>query len=307
MGLCYYTTPYNFLQAKIKWRKDSFYVEELINLDLVQEDGEYFLYKIYKPWGITTESFTQRLRKFGAFPLGRKDKYSKARVYIISKRRLPSMKNLCLIGKLPQDIKMDEIHIGNRFRISVYISGVNVLKSLNDITCLIEEINEYQGKNILNYFGYQRFGITRRNHLIGYKILKMHKPRTININQSRIYLEALQSYLFNILLSRMALRGNLPNTLPIPGYSLEEKKLVELYGLSTLSARTIKKGLLRLRDMGLRFYGGLRDTRLTLIKPIHYDVRGKELLLDFALSRGQYATILLREIFKPKHPRKSGF
>jgi tRNA pseudouridine13 synthase len=51
--------------------------------------------------------------------------------------------------------------------------------------------------------------------------------------------------------------------------------------------------------------GGFRPAHLLVSEP-GFEVTGTDASLSFMLAKGQYATVLLREIIKPSDPRKSG-
>jgi tRNA pseudouridine13 synthase len=51
--------------------------------------------------------------------------------------------------------------------------------------------------------------------------------------------------------------------------------------------------------------GGFRRPSLAL-KDAAWKIEGRTATLEFTLARGQYATILLREIVKPNDPADSG-
>ncbi len=305
--MCCYVTKVKHIDISIKRRRGSFRVEEIIDHRLVQGEGGLHLYKVFKPWGIPTYSLVKSLSKYGAKSLGRKDKYAEAVIHIITTRPLPRDKYMEYLGRIDLQIKPEELHIGNVFRIVVEISGKQDFKE--HVEAIIDEINKSGGKNIPNYFGYQRFGVNRINHLVLNRVLRRSRSPSISKDKIRIYAEAYQAYLFNIALSKRIRRGVLTREIeiPIPGYALSVDKLAEILEVPSESASKIKKTLLKARNLGINTYGGLRRATLDLIRPITTEINEERILIEFGLSRGQYATVLLRELFKPLSPRKAGF
>lgn len=155
----------------------------------------------------------------------------------------------------------------------------------------------------------------------------MGVPRSI----LRIYVEASQSYLFNLFLSRRMELGPLDK--PIDGDLMEINGQISYYieGLGgELVLPVIGAGvrmprgkigdlLLRvLKEVGiepsaflkmprdLRAYGSYRKAVLH-IYDLSYSLEGSSSRLRFILPKGSYATVILREVIKPEDPAAHGF
>ncbi len=154
---------------------------------------------------------------------------------------------------------------------------------------------------------------------------------SIPVQILRIYVEAAQSYLFNIFLSRRMELGPLEK--PIEGDLVELNGQVVYYveGLggevvlpvvgpgARIPRGKVGEALLRVlkeeglemesflkMPKGLRAYGSYRKARLEA-KDFHWRVAGRDVELRFTLPRGSYATVLLREVVKPMEPYQHGF
>ncbi len=332
LGMCFYAINSDLRIAhRIKHVKDSFKVEELIDSSLLCRDGELYVYRLYKNWGIDSDKLSQYLNKYGLKLLGRKDKYSTSIQYAVSKKRLSNSK-FEYIGKIPGGIKTSELHIGNKFVINIFVENLN--SRFKDIKELVEE--DAVNQEIPNYFSYQRFGVERKNHVKGFQIIKyladgfQNKSKKFFKDRKRLgyYINAFQSYIFNLALSlEIKESSRLPNkhyiylkdltgknvkisAYPVPGYSIIEIPY-ELEGIMSkigIKLDDLKKYLYQLKNMGIDTFGDLRSVKIYfLIKPEVEKLNDNEIKLEFAISRGQYGTQVLREIFKPKTPRKQGY
>ncbi len=298
IGLCYYTTRGRHIKCRIKHGVGSFQVEEIIRRDILGDRGLY-LYRIFKPWGVSSREVEESIKKYGARLIGRKDKYSDAWIHVVSKTRI-YREGYTLVGRIDETYKPEEIHIGNRFRIRVLIPPG---EDMDDVLEAIRRINRGETR-VLNYYGYQRFGHSRDNHIHGYKAIRKEPPPRLE----RIKYEALQSYLFNLSINNLVRRGaDPPQTLPLVGYATPSTQLEDLLGINREEALKLKKHFFMLRHAGYDFYGGVRNTYIRILGEISIARENEEAILEFILGRGEYATILLRELFKPLRPRQQGF
>jgi tRNA pseudouridine13 synthase len=154
---------------------------------------------------------------------------------------------------------------------------------------------------------------------------------SIPVQILRIYVEAAQSYLFNVFLSRRMELGPLEKpvegdlvelngqvvyyveglggevVLPVvgPGARMPRGKVGETL-LRVLKEEGLEIGSFLKMPRGLRAYGGYRKTRLEA-RDFRWRVAGKDVELRFTLPRGSYATVLLRELVKPTEPYRHGF
>jgi tRNA pseudouridine13 synthase len=167
--------------------------------------------------------------------------------------------------------------------------------------------------------------------------------RAVPLRLRRFYVQAYQSFLFNWALS-MAVNSGEDISRAAPGDNWSDPK--ESGGLVTTQVHGVKepassRGIPMIqivgyafRDYGSRFdrltrevmtqegvsakdfyiselqevsaEGGFRRPHLALADPSCQEV-GDSFRLGFTLGRGQYATVLLREVVKPRDPLTSGF
>jgi tRNA pseudouridine13 synthase len=154
---------------------------------------------------------------------------------------------------------------------------------------------------------------------------------SIPVQILRIYVEAAQSYLFNVFLSRRMELGPLKKpvegdlvelngqvvyyveglggevVLPVvgPGARMPRGKVGETL-LRVLKEEGLEMGSFLKMPRGLRAYGGYRKARLEA-RDFRWRVAGKDVELRLTLPRGSYATVLLRELVKPTEPYRHGF
>jgi conserved hypothetical protein TIGR00094 len=154
---------------------------------------------------------------------------------------------------------------------------------------------------------------------------------SIPVQILRIYVEAVQSYIFNLFLSKRMELGPLEK--PIEGDLIEVRGQV-VYHAEGLSGDVVlpvigpgarmprgKVGEILLRVLkdeglevesflkmpkGLRVYGSYRRVRLE-VRNFLWTIAGDDIELRFTLPRGGYATVILREVVKPVEPYRHGF
>jgi tRNA pseudouridine13 synthase len=165
--------------------------------------------------------------------------------------------------------------------------------------------------------------------------------RAVPVRLRRLYVQAYQSFIFNKTLSgaltegedisrcqkgdnwaevsRDGLIASYPRSVnDIPSNSAVPLVQVVGYAYRNYSSRFDKHVEQALQSEGVKpsqFYlqemqevsseGGFRRTHLVAIETSR-NVEGKSATVNFTLARGQYATILLREIMKPEDPAGSG-
>ena len=153
--------------------------------------------------------------------------------------------------------------------------------------------------------------------------------RTIPIQLRRFFVEAFQSFVFNQTVSKANEFGedllqphqgdvcfdkddNLGRyqndlqqrlTVPLVGYSYSKKNRFDSFVSQILTEQQITPKDFFVKDMQeASEEGGFRQAIMSC-----KDFLIKEPYIDFTLSRGSYATILLREIMKPSDPIDAGF
>ncbi|NIQ33746.1 MAG: tRNA pseudouridine(13) synthase TruD [Nitrososphaeria archaeon] len=165
--------------------------------------------------------------------------------------------------------------------------------------------------------------------------------RSLPITLRRLFVNAFQSYLFNLVLSRR-IREDMPITEPVIGdfvYDPIGSKImrhrqrdrdshhlmvaIPLFGYGYRSSEgrqgDIERDVLKEAAVTTRSFfvkemhelsgkGGFRKADLDLDKLLFtHDIESNVVCSSFTLQRGQYATILLRELIKPSNPLQQGF
>lgn len=169
--------------------------------------------------------------------------------------------------------------------------------------------------------------------IVLYEMIEHDDPlkamRAIPLSIRRLFVQAFQSYIFNCSLSLAFENGeelfspkegdvcydtknilgrfeNDPKqklSIPLVGYSYSKKNRFDYYISKILEREQIHaKDFFSKTMQEISDEGGFRQAVITC-----NDVSMAEPTISFTLSRGSYATILLREIIKPDDPIKAGF
>ena len=153
--------------------------------------------------------------------------------------------------------------------------------------------------------------------------------RSIPLALRRFYIQAYQSFLFNKTLSlahefeeelslpttddvcfdKNSILGKFENdpkqklAIPLVGHSYYKKSRFDYYIKKILDEELLTPKDFFIKDFQeLSVEGGFRNASINYL-----NFKIDENMIKFQLSRGSYATILLREILKPSNPLDSGF
>ena len=153
--------------------------------------------------------------------------------------------------------------------------------------------------------------------------------RSIPLQLRRFYIQAYQSFLFNKTLSlanefeenlfepeiddvcfdKNSILGKFENdpkqklAIPLVGHSYYKKSRFDYYIKKILDEELLTPKDFFIKDFQeLSVEGGFRNASINYL-----NFKIDENMIKFQLSRGSYATILLREILKPSNPLDSGF
>ena len=153
--------------------------------------------------------------------------------------------------------------------------------------------------------------------------------RALPVQMRRFYVQAYQSYIFNLTLSRSFdygenlfesqdgdicydVKGSLGKhidglqqrlAIPMVGYSYYKKTRFDFYTSCILDEQEVSPKDFYLKEIQeASSEGGFRNSAINITD---FTISGNE--VSFVLSRGSFATIVMREIIKPSEPLSSGF
>jgi len=171
LGLSVYSTKFPGCSGKIKLQNEDFKVKEIISeksKKLISDNDGFAVYLLKKNGIDTTHALADVKKRFGLVlkSLGLKDSSAVTEQYVYSMTKINSVEkiegrkyNLKLIGFTKKPLSKKDM-IGNHFIITI-----------NSLSKNIDEFSEFN--NILNFFGYQRFGSKRPiTHIVGKKIVQ---------------------------------------------------------------------------------------------------------------------------------------
>ena len=171
IGISVYTTNSSFVQGKIKQNENDFLVREVLSekaIGLFDNLGGHAVYLLKKSGIDTNHALIDIEKRYGLVlkALGLKDANAKTEQYVYTYKKINSLEEYIgkkysaqRLGFVKKPISKKDM-LGNYFEIRV--------SDLND------PLPSFTGtENILNFFGYQRFGSKRPiTHLVGKSIVK---------------------------------------------------------------------------------------------------------------------------------------
>ena len=320
-----YWTKNKGIKGKIKKQED-FVVREIIDQKFLKRfrrtgngispmHGKYHMF-LLKKRGMTTLEAIEELSRELKIPrenfgyAGLKDRFSVSYQYMTVKAGIKALKthNLEVSGirRIDRPIHPGDL-IGNEFIITLHC------KNTENLEKVIEELKK---RGMPNYFGEQRFGKNKNNHIIGRFLIKRKFKKALKlINKNckkdyndirgvpkkllKFFLHSYQSLIFNEVLNRYMEKNKkaLFSTAPIIGYGTELKRnKVENIVRDIMKEEGIQPGDFRIRELRLSCRGSKRNLSVR-IRKINYKI-GRNVELKFMLPNGSYATVLLREICK---------
>lgn len=182
-------------------------------------------------------------------------------------------------------------HSGNQFKIR--------LRNLEGDPELVKErIEALLAQGFPNYFGLQRFGHNGNNLRAGMQLSKRRK--LVGHPKRGIYLSAMRSALFNQVLTAQIHAGNwqemIAATTPATGPMWGRGRPLKAELGATVEDQVLADNA-RLCD--ILEHGGLSQERRPLVQPckdLGYAFQQQDLLLEFSLPPGSYATVLINEL-----------
>lgn len=181
-------------------------------------------------------------------------------------------------------------HAGNRFRIT--------LRALSGAPAAVEERLRAIAAGVPNYFGAQRFGIAGNNLVAAARLLT--RPRIRGGGRNGIYLSAARSWLFNLVLAERVADGTWNRAL-----AGEDSPAGPLWGrgrpladaaVAELEARVLAPWSAWCHGLE---HAGLRQQRRSLVLvpgDLAWRWQGPDLVLEFRLGKGEFATAVLAEL-----------
>ena len=171
IGISVYTTNSTSISGKIKQNENDFSVKEVLSekaIDSFDNDEGHAVYLLKKSGIDTNHALADIEKRYGLVlkSLGLKDANAKTEQYVYAYKKINSLEeyngkkySAQRVGFVKKPISKKDM-LGNYFEIRV--SNLNdALPSFSD------------NENILNFFGYQRFGSKRPiTHLVGKSIIK---------------------------------------------------------------------------------------------------------------------------------------
>ncbi len=196
-----------------KQSPETFVVEE-VPLYPFKEEGEHLVLKVRKK-NLTTWQMLQSLSEQIGVKLrdigyaGLKDKNALTYQFI----SMPKKYEKSLANFSHPNIKIIESHLhtnkirlghlkGNKFFVRLKKVLPHNAKKIENVLAIIQK------EGIPNYFGYQRFGIEGDNYLLGKEIVEKRRKER-NIKKRKLFINAYQSHLFNLWLSKRVERSRL--------------------------------------------------------------------------------------------------
>jgi len=218
---------------------------------------------------------------------------------------LSSVETLRVLATRPARRKLRRgDHAGNRFEVR--------LRGL-DGEGWAERLAQLDRDGVPNYFGPQRFGGSNLSEALAW--LPERRRRRLPRFRQGLYLSVLRSYLFNAVLAARVADGSWQRHLPGDVLDDSGRPTGPLWGRgrspTQARARCIETAALAPHAAlceALEYAGLQQDRRPLQLVPeaLHGRREGQDLLVDFRLPPGGYATVLLGELAELQEPERGG-
>ncbi len=287
-------------------RPEGFVVREIIDRNAIKKYGKNYNYAIFlmKKKGMNTMDVLKKLshllgvsvREIGF--AGLKDRNAITYQYISVRKNLASkVKNFDNVEftfvSFGRKLKPGDL-LGNKFEITLVPMPDERFRK------------EFSNQQLFpNYFGIQRFGVKRQNHVIGYHILRrefslaeeMAGRRIADRYEIKFYVNAYQSWIFNKLVS-MAIKKDIRGGIaPLPGFDSRPRKSWVWNEIKKIhKEHGIKLDDYKINEYRITVHGSERALFIN-VKDITFNDK-----LKFTLPKGSYATVILNEISKVREP-----
>ncbi len=275
-----------------------------------------YLLILLKKRNFTTQEALEKIAKKTGISIkdigyaGLKDKFSVSYQYItipaeyeedIKSAKIENME-LSVAGKTNNKISVGNL-IGNEFEITLH-------------GCNLKEAPRAIGKlNIIpNYFGPQRFGKNRNNHIIGRCIVKRDFKKALELINGngfsyacienapkktlKFLVHAYQSWLFNEMLNACIAKGDKPRFANATLFGFNSRPSDNAYDAilkKIINKEKVSSDDFRLSELKFSCPGGFRPDFIK-IPDLNYTVIGEGVRLKFRLPKGSYATNILNAL-----------
>ncbi|MCI0505571.1 MAG: tRNA pseudouridine(13) synthase TruD [Gammaproteobacteria bacterium] len=321
------------VSAAIRQSPEDFRVSEQLSFDPAGEGQHVYLF--IEKCDLNTEDLANQLAGFAHVPrvavgyAGLKDRHAVTRQWFsvdLAGKSEPDWRgldtdNIEVIETIRHTRKLKRGAIrGNWFQITLsQFSG-----DPEDLTRRLEYINQH---GVPNYFGEQRFGRNDANLKQAEKLIKDESKR-VKRHQRGLYLSAVRSYLFNLVLSQRTADHTWNQAIPGDVMMLEGSHSVfkagviddvivqrvtaldihptgPLWGagglMTTDDALAVETHIMQSQQAWceLLVSAGLKQERRALrikVSDLRWEWRGTDVVLEFQLPAGGYATAVLREL-----------
>lgn len=254
--------------------------------------GRYFLCLLKKK-NMTTERALQIVARRFSIPkndigyAGLKDKFAVTTQYIttpvfheIGEENLTVKK----IGMTDKKIGVGDL-VGNKFTITLH--GVKKINPVNSIP---------------NYFGEQRFGVNKDNHIIGKKILqRKYDIKGLAKERIKFFIHAYQSYIFNKMLAEYIERNKKPinKETELVGFNSNGRDAFSLISMKLMKKDGIKPESFEFKDLKLKCVGSERPL-FAEVNNFSCTKKQNRTVLEFTLPKGSYGTVVIDFAMKSK-------
>lgn len=292
---------------------EDFVVREIINPKFLRkQDGKYTLFLVKKR-NITTRDAIKEMASLGLHDIGYaglKDKFSVSWQYMSA---VAEPKNYCSDNLMAVPVgKCKKIFPGDLIA-NAFVITLHDCSNKKNLYSVIEELFR---RGMPNYFGLQRFGRNKDNHIVGKHVVKKEFAdalKVINKNSRKRYssikdvpkallkffINAYQSWIFNEALNKYISHNSKPyfKYAPIFGYkthlgnTITDNIIKQICRKESIAAKDF-----RINELMLSCLGSRRQAFIRLAE-INYTL-GTDLKIAFTLPKGSYATVLLKEVCK---------
>jgi tRNA(Glu) U13 pseudouridine synthase TruD len=281
---------------------EDFVVEEIIDTKFLKKfsrtsegvertKGKYFLC-LLKKRNMTTEQALKTIAKKLGIPkkdigyAGLKDKFAVTTQYITTPLCHEfEEKNISIkkIGITDKKIGIGDL-VGNKFTITFHDFN--------------KKFNHSKDFLIPNYFGDQRFGANKDNHIIGKKILqRKYDTKELTKDQIKFFIHAYQSHIFNKTLQKMKKNKHINRKADLIGFNSKARNDFSKLSLRLMKRDDITQKDFEFKDLKLKCVGSERPL-FAEVSNFSCKKEQNRTILEFTLQKGSYGTVVVEFLIK---------